>query len=112
MNLINAITADPRQTMSIVIQGYDNAQFSLEYKPNQFSWYFDLTWQSFTLRSMRITATSNMLRQWRNVLPFGLVCLNDYGIDPTTLEAFTSDSQIFLLSAAEVAQIEAEVYGQ
>lgn len=109
---INAITNDPRQIMSIVIQGYDNATFSLEFKPNQYSWYFSLSWQTFSVNNMRVTTSPNMLRQWKNILPFGLACLSNPLVDPSTLEAFTTYSKIYLLSSSEILDVEADFYGQ
>ena len=97
-----------RQTMSVPIEGSTTAmQLTLEFNPVQFAWFMSLTWGAFVLNSVQMVAAPNLLRQWKNVIPFGLAVLNTGKLDPLTLEDFTTGvSTIYILNASDVAAME------
>lgn len=79
--------------------------------PTQSSWYFNLTYQDFVLNGKRVTTQINMLRQWRHIIPFGIGCLNQASLDPTTIDAFSSGDFYFtVLSASDVDYVESALY--
>ena len=52
-----------------------------------------------------------MLRQYRNIIPFGIACLTASGLDPYTVDDFQNQaSNLYLLTAEDVAGIEAELF--
>ena len=108
---ISGITTDYRQKLFINITNFGAAELILQFKPNQYAWYFDLTWQDFSVTNQQLTMAPNILRQYRNVLPFGIMCFNNSTVDPIVLESFVTDTKLYLLESAEVFAIEADVYG-
>lgn len=108
---ITGITTDYRQSLNITITNYGYAELVLQYKPNQYAWFFDLTWQDFKTTNQQLTMAPNILRQYRKLIPFGLMCFNTAGLDPLVLESFKTDTKIYLLESAEVLSLEAALYG-
>jgi hypothetical protein len=108
---ITGTTADYRQKMFINITNFGAAELVLQFKPNQYAWYFDLTWQEFSVKNQQLTMSANILRQYKNILPFGIMCFNNSTIDPIVVEAFVLDTKLYLLDSAEVVAIEADLYG-
>lgn len=111
MKLIEGITQDYKQKLFLTIDNYGYAELTLKFNPNQVSWFFDLVWQDFSTYNQKLTLAPNVLRQYKDVLPFGLFCLNDNNVDPCTIDAFTNDTALFLLEEADVEDFETRVYG-
>jgi hypothetical protein len=115
MNLITGITDSPSQVFTLPIQDGSSAVITLTYRPQQFGWFFNLVWnglsQTFTLNSVRLTTFPNVLRQYRNQLPFGLWCAVIGNAEPTYQNDFlTGRATLYLLAPADVAAIESQVF--
>jgi hypothetical protein len=108
---IDSITAEYRQRMQLSITNYGYATLTISFKPNQLGWFFDLEWQDFSVYNQKLTMAPNILRQYRKILPFGLMCINTTGIDPLVLESFVLDTKLYLMDSAEVVAVEAAIYG-
>lgn len=111
MRLLDNITQDPKQVMYINIINYDAAKFTIWYKPQQFGWFYDLEWGSFATYNQRIVVSTNFTRQYKNILPFGLLCITDNQTDPIFQESFTTNCQIYVLDTADIEYLEATFYG-
>ena len=107
---ITEINDDPKQILYLVINGYDKAKLTLEFKPNQYSWFYSLEWQNFSTFNEKISNSPNILRQYRKILPFGILIGTDGGQDPMSIDAFTTTSGLYLLDSSEVLQVESSVY--
>lgn len=111
MQEITGITPEYKQKLTLTITNFGYADLTLYYKPNQFAWFFDLTWQDFSTTNQQLTMSPNILRQYRNILPFGILCINSEGLDPLVLESFNTDTQLYLLDPDEIEQYETVLYG-
>jgi len=113
MLLIESITGAARQQQRLVLPDGSLLLVRLSYKPQQYGWFIDeITNKEFTLNGLRITNNLNMLRQWKNLIPFGLACYTDGNREPTQQEDFLSGaSALYLLSADDVQAIEAYLAG-
>lgn len=113
MNLIQNITADPLQQQTIVLPNGNSFTLQLYFMPQQYAWIIQqLTYQNFQLQGIRITNNPNLLFQWQNQIPFGLACFSTANREPTQQQDFSSgNSQLFVLSPAEVAQYTALITG-
>ncbi len=104
------ITDDPVQSQTIILD--DGTAIVLEYKfvPMQFGWFItSLTYSpnGFVLNGLRITNNPNMLRQFKNNLPFGLACFSSSDREPSQQQDFSSKaSNLYILTAEEVQQYE------
>lgn len=112
MNLIQ-VTADPLQSQIVSLPNGVGMQLQLYYRPIQQGWFINtLVYQNFTLNTLRITNQVNLLRQWKNIIPFGLGCFSTGNREPSLLQDFSSgQSALYILDAAEVAFYESVLVG-
>lgn len=106
MFLIQQVTNNPNQKQTLVLQDGTSLTMTIQFVPMQYGWFItELTYQTFTLRGLRVTNSPNMLHQFRNQLPFGLACFSSANREPSQQDDFSSGaSTLYLLSAAEVEQ--------
>lgn len=111
MNLLSGLTDQPKQESTIVLADGSRAVLRLEYHPNQLCWVYDLAWGEIEIKGGQLTASPNILRQFRHRLPFGIAVLAAGDLDPTDQESFVNGSTlIYLLDAAEVDEVEAAIF--
>jgi hypothetical protein len=110
---INNISSSPLQTQTLVLPTGQSFSFTMYYIPMQYGWFItSLTYQTFTLNTMRITNNANMLYQWMNILPFGLACFSSSGREPTQQQDFSSGaSSLYILTPAEMLAYETYING-
>lgn len=110
---IDTISTDASQTQTLILPDGTSIQLTIQFVPLQLGWFItDLEYGSFTLNGFRITNSPNMLRQYRNQLPFGLACFSTGDREPSQQQDFSSQNSIlYILSAAEVAAYEAFLSG-
>lgn len=106
MYLIQQITGDALQKQTLLLPDGTSLSLTINFVPMQYGWFItSLIYQSFTLNGLRITNSPNMLHQFRNQIPFGLACFSANNREPSQQQDFLSGaSQLYILSAAEVAQ--------
>lgn len=106
MQLIPNLTAEPAQKQTIVLPDGTKVTMRIQFRANQYGWYFDeLSWSTFTLRGLRISNSPNMLHQWRNGIPFGIACFTAGNREPTQQQDFSSGAaKLYVLSQAEVEE--------
>lgn len=111
MTIVTGITSQPKQQMTLQIADGTQASFYLEYREQQTGWFWDLTWGAHTINGNRLTTFPNILRQWKNILPFGLSVVAPSGVDPLNPTDFI-DGTIFLLqlTASDVVVVEQTVF--
>jgi len=104
---ITEITDEAKQQFTLIGENQESISFYLEYKPSQQSWYFNLEYLNTTANGLKLVNSPNVIRNYKNVLPFGISCIVTDGTDPYFIDDFINDRvQIFLLNEAEVVQIE------
>lgn len=109
MQILDNISSDAKQKHTILLAS-DNSRIVLElnYLPTQLGWFLDVTYEDkdFKVCGLRITTNTNLLNQWRNILPFGIICQCADAQDPLLIEDFLVGRAILgILSSEEVAQI-------
>jgi len=111
MRLLTNITDDPKQLMYINIENYNAAQLTIWYKPEQYGWFFDLVWEDFATYTQRVVVTPNLLRPYKNILPFGLACTTTNDVDPIFQNSFITNCKIILLEETDLSFVETSFYG-
>lgn len=107
MKLLEGITDAPKQTMAFFLADGSKATLSLEYSPNQLAWFYDVAWVDFAANGRRLVASPNILRQFRELIPFGIAVLTAGGADPLQQEDLVAVATSFvLLEADDVANVE------
>lgn len=118
MNIINGITDQPTQVLEFTLADGSQVTLTLYFRPQQNGWFYDITWPGsttiitpFTTQNRRLVAAPNLLRQFQNLIPFGLACFTVDNSDPATQECLVDGSvTIVLLNQDDVADVEAQVY--
>lgn len=114
MYLIQQITSDPFQRQTLILPDGSSLLMLIYFRPLQFGWFInEIVYKNFTLNGLRITVQPNMLRQFKNKIPFGLGCYaNHSSREPTQQQDFSSGAfSLYLLSAAEVTAYENALTG-
>ena len=108
MYQIQNLTADPIQQQNLVLPDGTIVGMTINYSPRQYCWYIsELTYGSFTLQGLQITNSPNMLRQWQNIITFGLACFSAQDREPSQQQDFfTNEAQLYILEMSEVLEYE------
>ena len=110
MTWINTLTNSANQSMILKLGTGALVNFSIKYFPNQQGWYYSFNYGSFTINNRRLVVGANLLRAFRNLLPFGFACLTKDGYEPVYQNDFANGrAQFYLLNAADVQSVEATV---
>lgn len=115
MQRVTGISDYPSQIVNLTAEDGSTVTLTLTVRPQQTGWYFDLIWNGVSpakpINGVRITTFPNLLRQWKNLLSFGIACVTSDGREPLGAADFQSGyARLLLLSATDVAQIEASVF--
>lgn len=107
MLLINRITDNAIQRIFLTGLEGERIQMTLRYMPTQEAWYADFLRGDFDLKGVRIVNSINLLRQYKNIIDFGILCDTTNGLDPIRPDDFlTQNAKLNLLDASEVQAIE------
>ena len=107
MTFINTITDNPVQSMTLKISTGDSVDFGFRFMPNNKGWYFSITYGTFSLFNRRVVTGVNMLRGFRNLLPFGFACTTKDNYEPMFLDDFSSGrANFYLLDTADMSDVE------
>lgn len=111
MRLIDRLTTDARQRYTLVAEDGEEIDLLLWYAPSQQGWMMDVTAGSFTVEGVQLVNAPNIMRIYRNFINFGFTITVNDGLDPYYLDDFVSGRvKFYLLTAAEVEQIEARLF--
>lgn len=111
---IEKITTDPLQTQSLQLPDGTKINLTLYFVPMQYGWFIkELKYGDFVLNNLRITNGANILRQYKNQIPFGLGCVSDNDREPSQQQDFSSEaSKLYILDAADVELYEDYLSGK
>lgn len=105
---IDGITDEPKQSYRLPVVGSDlQAVMNLTWRDTQNSWFIDISYDTFSVKNIRLCRMLNVLNQFKNRIPFGLMVTSSYRQDPFTLESFSDGScKIYILSQEEIDALE------
>jgi hypothetical protein len=110
MNLISAITNDANQSMRIVLDDGSKVDFSLSYKSGQQGWFFSITYAGFSIKNRRMVNSPNLLRNFKNILPFGLACTVSDNLEPIYQDDFSSQRVLlYVLNESDLVTVESTI---
>lgn len=113
MKQITGLTSIPKQSIKMQVDGGDIVELAFYYKENQQGWFFDITYGDFICKTTKLTNCPNIIRQFQEVLPFGLGCSVNDGLEPYFLDDFeTGRVEVFLLDSADVQYVGKTIYGK
>lgn len=107
MKIVNGITSQPKQQMTLVLDDGSSVYLYIEYREQQAGWFANFTRGSWTLNGLRLTASPNLLQKWRNLLPFGLAILTQSNVELLDLMDFVDGTAtVYQLNTTDVAAVE------
>lgn len=111
MLLINSLTTDPLQQFTLTgIPGVE-IDILLRFMPRIEIWNADITYGTFNVQGVPLLCSPNILRQWRNIIPFGIAITSIFKLDPYSVNDFAAGvANFFLLNSDDVAAVEANIY--
>lgn len=113
MRLINEINTDPYQNFKFGLDNGAVVDFTIRYSDNQKGWFYTVSYaaKSFTANNRRLVTSPNMLRAFRNILPFGLALITSDGQEPIFQEDFVNGrAKLYLLNEADVTEAERVIH--
>ena len=114
MKRIDNLTSGRSQITRLALEDGTIVSFTVNFNALTERWAIDVeyTTKNFITRGVGIATGPNFLRSFRRILPFGLACVTTDGVDPTLPDDFeTGRATLFLLTEAEVDQVEITVMG-
>lgn len=98
----------PLQRKTFNLPDGDLIDVTLYFMPMQKMWVFrEITFNDITIRNVKIVTGLNILRQFKNIIPFGIACESTEGRDPQFSRDFLEGKNtLYILSAAETQQVE------
>jgi hypothetical protein len=108
---ITEISNDPKQRFDIITEDNQTFELKLEYSDQQQGWFYSITFGDVIINGSRIITGLNILRNYQNILPFGISILTDDLSEPIFIDDFATERvKFFLLTEEEVQTIETDFY--
>ena len=109
MLYINKITNAAYQQLNLTGLPGIQIGMTLRFLPRPASWVMDISYNETLIQGIGVVASLNLLRQFRNNIPFGISCIRADGLDPYQIDDFQLQrANLYLLDATDVAQIETD----
>lgn len=113
MQQITSITSQPKQRMQLVLDNNETCDFELFFSLRNQAWYFSFAYKDTKATFLKVVLTPNALRQFKNIIPFGIMFSTTGYVQPFKLDDFSSGRiSMFVLNEDEVLQVEQEVYNE
>lgn len=113
MQIATSFTSSYKQFHELVLENNETADFHIRYCARMLSWYFDISYGETTINNVKVVLHPNILRQFKNVLPFGLMFFTDNGspVEPFQVtDLQTGRVKMAILNEEEVQQVEREIF--
>lgn len=115
MTQVDNLTASADQTSTLILPDNTAVTLRLRYRPRTQRWVADVGYATtgFQVNGLNLCCFPNVLRSWRDVIPFGLAFMTADFTDPFDINDFaTQRVKVYLLTAEDVALVESEVIGR
>lgn len=107
---ITSLTADADQLMTFGLPDGTDLRLEFVYRPAIQRWSLNLTHDQLSLVGLNLCIAPNLLRQWRNLISFGIAITAVDNLDPVDPSDFvTGRIALYILTAEEVQQVEDEL---
>lgn len=111
MNQVTILSDDADQLAFFPLADGSLLQLEFVYRPGIQRWTVNVTHPLLTLNGYVLCVSANILRQWRNLIPFGIAVTSSDGYDPVDINDLTNGRvSVFILTAAEVQLAESEIF--
>jgi len=109
MLYIPNITNAPSQQMILTGINGLSINMNLQFMPRINQWIMAIDDGTFQVNGLAVVTSLNLLRQWRNIITYGISCTMLGGLDPYQISDFQfQNANLYLLDATDVQTIETE----
>lgn len=113
MNRVDNLTKAANQQTTLLLPDGTAASVTLLFHGATERWTMNVTYGTRTVNGIGVAFHANILRQWKNTLPFGIACITSDQTDPFLADDFlTGRANLYLLSPADILLVEMAVFGQ
>jgi len=111
MKQIIEITQDYNQKLIIITENNQAFELKLTFSDQQECWFYSISFEDIIINGSRVVTSPNILREYQNILPFGIAITTDDLSEPVFIDDFSSQRvKFFLLTEEEVAAVETNFY--
>ena len=111
MRYLNKIKAEAYQKFTLSGNSGQLIDMTLRFMPSQSMWMADFSYLDFDLKGIALNNAPNILRGYKDIIPFGIACNSNDGIDPRYIDDFSLQRcNLYLLTFDEVEQIESGLF--
>lgn len=117
MNSIGNLNASSKQNLNVSIGDGTVLILTFNFIESQQGWFLTFSHPKLIspanplgqINNLRLVNSPNMLRAFRNIIPFGIACVTKDGYEPGFVSDFINGRVfVYILNATDVAQVEAE----
>lgn len=111
MYKFTSLNNEAKQQITKILDDGTRIVFTFAYKANQLGWFFGFQYGDVNYQNIRLTTSYNILRAYRNWLPFGLRCDTPDFEEPMNIDDFaTGYASVYLLDKEDIEAIEGNYY--
>lgn len=100
-----------KQEIDMLLDDQSLVRFRFQYKSLCQGWFFGFEYNGEKYENIRLTTAYNILRAYRNWLPFGLRCDTADDEEPMGIDDLVNGyANVYLLTRADVEAIEGNYY--
>lgn len=119
---VDNLSQDASQISTVLLGDKSTVQIELVYRAATQRWSMNVSRGGFAAYGINLCVHPNILREWRNTIPFGLVVASTDGADPIAINDFVSQDgvtapriNLYLLDATgtntDVQDVETALFG-
>lgn len=112
-SLITNLTNFADQLVSLQLDDGSPMSVELIYQGATERWQINVSYPTlnFLANGLSLCCYPNVLRQWGNILPFGIACVTSDQTDPFDINDFSSGRvQLYLLNQSDISEITSVVF--
>jgi len=115
MILINNVSSDSHQRTTVLLADRTSVVIDLDFHPTTQRWVMAVSRDTFSLKSIPLCVHPNLLRSYRQVIPFGICCIAEDDVDPFDIDDLNNGRvQLYVLdntnSETDVVTVETDIY--
>jgi hypothetical protein len=115
MILLDNLSNNAFQQSFIQMPDGTTGQLNLYYRAAVSRWFFDFIHPQFpngSLLGAGLCVHPNILRQFKNIINFGMACVTNSGVDPVSIDDFINgNASIYILNSSDVQSVETGYFG-
>lgn len=100
-----------RQRLSVSLPENVIFELVLKYQPTQQAWVMDIIYENFAVYNLALNVNVNCLYPFRNILPFGIMCVTNNSLDPFRVDDFSEGrAKLYVLTESDKTKIESQLF--